>query len=529
MSPIGTPIDVTKADNYLPYREAIRVRRPLGFVFNGDGIVGIDFDKWSDREPVLEDFGNTYIEESPSGTGLHVIGRCHDLSQVGNRTGNVEVYGNKRFFTITGKSLAGHVVAPIDIQKLLKYISVLSDSDRELIDRIRKTDSMQDDFAALYERGTHVKYRSHSELDLALCNLLSFWTSDPLQIDRIIRQSALMRDKWDEKRGSGTYGSLTIERALRSRREPYSGRTTTEKGTHAPGHGLVKSADLVISRLTEMVHQEQNAMYLDLGIVTGGVFRTFPGNMLVLTADTGMNKSVYMQNLIHKATKPDGSRLRTLIFNSEMNDEFYMRRQIQIALGASKHEVFDLLRGRIPERLRRLYGEDILPLVSASTESIQFVDKSEPVTLARLIQMIELNNPELLLLDTIDGIEVPDSGTNTYHEDRTIARGLSRICQKYNLILVCVAHLSKQGMKDKNKDLPSIKGPTDLPQKADQVILMEGDRNTSWRLIRSLKARDDEPYLQHAFVDFGTMRMCSQVAFNKTGGRALTTDYDIPF
>ncbi|MBM3271540.1 MAG: DUF3987 domain-containing protein, partial [Candidatus Sericytochromatia bacterium] len=60
--------------------------------------------------------------------------------------------------------------------------------------------------------------------DLALCSHLAFWTGpDPARIDRLFRQSGLMRDKWDEKRLDSTYGAVTIAKALNGRTEYYSG------------------------------------------------------------------------------------------------------------------------------------------------------------------------------------------------------------------------------------------------------------------------------------------------------------------
>ena len=68
-------------------------------------------------------------------------------------------------------------------------------------------------FAALWA-GDRTGYGSPSEADLALCNLLAFWTQDADQIDRLFRQSGLMRPKWDEQHGAQTYGALTMQTAL---------------------------------------------------------------------------------------------------------------------------------------------------------------------------------------------------------------------------------------------------------------------------------------------------------------------------
>jgi len=74
-----------------------------------------------------------------------------------------------------------------------------------------------------------------SAADLALCSMLAFWADDTAQIDRIFRRSGLMRAKWDEKHGAGTYGERTIEKALAGRTEHYHGEH--HLGDRANGDG----------------------------------------------------------------------------------------------------------------------------------------------------------------------------------------------------------------------------------------------------------------------------------------------------
>lgn len=64
-------------------------------------------------------------------------------------------------------------------------------------------------------------YGSPSQADIALCNLLAFYTDDAAQIDRIFRQSGLYAGegravKWDAAHDAGgrTYGEMTIDDAL---------------------------------------------------------------------------------------------------------------------------------------------------------------------------------------------------------------------------------------------------------------------------------------------------------------------------
>jgi len=93
-------------------------------------------------------------------------------------------------------------------------ISTLSDS--ELLQRA-KGGKNGARFSALMDGDTTAYGGDHSRADQALINDLAYWSNgDAAQMDRIFRQSGLMRDKWDERRGRVTYGEMTITNALES-------------------------------------------------------------------------------------------------------------------------------------------------------------------------------------------------------------------------------------------------------------------------------------------------------------------------
>jgi len=78
--------------------------------------------------------------------------------------------------------------------------------------------------------GEFADYASQSEADLALCSMLTFWTQDEAQIDRVLRRSGLYREKWDARHyGDGqTYGERTIQTALSGATETYSAKAEKE-------------------------------------------------------------------------------------------------------------------------------------------------------------------------------------------------------------------------------------------------------------------------------------------------------------
>lgn len=100
----------------------------LGFVLNGDGIICIDLDHCvENRKPnaqakaLIDSLPKTFIEISPSGTGLHIWGRAKiDKGFRFNVDGlNVEIYPNGRFLTMTGNIFQTGNLAELDLNPLI--------------------------------------------------------------------------------------------------------------------------------------------------------------------------------------------------------------------------------------------------------------------------------------------------------------------------------------------------------------------------------------------------------------------------
>jgi len=229
----------------------------IGFVFaEGDPFAGVDLDlcrdpATGDIEPwALETLAvlETYAEVSPSGTGIKAFAQGL-LPGPGRHAGKIEVYDRGRFFTVTGHRLPGWPESPRDCQAQLEVlyksfastrgrtqerpstISVLepckgTGSDDAIIHRAGNCRRTGELFRRLWSGGTS-GYESPSEADLALCNVLAFWCGpDPARIDRLFRQSGLMRAKWNQRHyGDGrTYGQATIAKSLDGRTDYYRPR-----------------------------------------------------------------------------------------------------------------------------------------------------------------------------------------------------------------------------------------------------------------------------------------------------------------
>jgi hypothetical protein len=97
----------------------------LGFVFSAeDPFCGIDLDDCLDADGALkpwargivERFSDTYMEISPSGSGLKIWARGAvpaNLAGVNIGDGQIELYDHARYFTVTGRVFRG---APLEIE-----------------------------------------------------------------------------------------------------------------------------------------------------------------------------------------------------------------------------------------------------------------------------------------------------------------------------------------------------------------------------------------------------------------------------
>ncbi len=252
----------------------------IGFVFTSDDpYCGVDLDKCRDPGTgQIEPWADTiirgldsYAEVSPSGTGVKLFMRA-TLPPGGNRRSLTELYDRGRYFTLTGHHLphtprtledrqtqlaalharifgasaaAGPAAQPPPLSQTSRPAALIVFghlNDDEVLSRaFQARNGLK--FARLW-RGDTTEYASPSEADMALCHLLAFWVGrDPARIDRLFRQSGLMRPKWDVRHFADgqTYGAVTIDKALKGLHTSYQG-TLSEMSGGWPSRILVEVA-----------------------------------------------------------------------------------------------------------------------------------------------------------------------------------------------------------------------------------------------------------------------------------------------
>jgi putative DNA primase/helicase len=260
---------------------------------------------------------DSYTEESLSG-GWHVIVRA-SLNGGGRHPRGFGVFDSRRYFVMTGEHVNG---TPTTIEErqaeldavLAQYLPkpsaptgpalLAQPVDLNDHDLLRKAFAAKNgpEVEALWQGEWERRYPSHSEADLAFCNQLAFWTGrDAARMDRLFRESGLMRTKWDEHRKDTTYGAQTIARAIANCDEVYEPLVRNVGGTPADAEVPLTNTREVPTDITDEQRAlaEVEAAFAELLLVkdTGGIKVTLativanyaPGDALgtILVAPSG--------------------------------------------------------------------------------------------------------------------------------------------------------------------------------------------------------------------------------------------------
>lgn len=185
----------------------------------------------------------SYAEVSPSGNGLHVWFKGDKPKGAGGKQNRfskkdgykIECFYDSGYLTVTGDAFND---LPIEEnQMMLDFIYNSTDhaaenkNDALIVDIPMPADEKEDaviiakmlesksskKIKALFDGDSSFHNNDNSAADIALCNYLAIHTKcNGAQMDRIFRNTKLMRDKWDVVHHSdgSTYGQETIKRAI---------------------------------------------------------------------------------------------------------------------------------------------------------------------------------------------------------------------------------------------------------------------------------------------------------------------------
>jgi DNA repair protein RadA/Sms len=121
-------------------------------------------------------------------------------------------------------------------------------------------------------------------------------------------------------------------------------------------------------------------------------------------------------------------------------------------------------------RARRLHVESEQLLVLSETG------------LEEMIQAVSAEKPDILIVDSIQTLfnDALDSPAGSISQVKDCTMALMRLAKGENITVFVIGHVNKEG---------SIAGPKVLEHMVDCVLYFEGDRHTSFRILRAAKNR----------------------------------------
>lgn len=351
----------------------------LGLGIFGD-IAAIDIDHCISSNGELSQLAQTvietmdsYTEYSPSGKGIRILFRAagvkHDTNAyyINNQNARdprqewpekqgLEVYiagATSKYVTVTGNAIRAVEVKDrsAQIQQILdRYMkkataerpaaapapSMLTLSDREILDKaIHAANGAL--FDRLYYGGDIGGHASHSEADLALMNLLAYWTNrDAARMIQLFKASALYRTK-KEKSGGDKYLMTTAEKAIEGCNITYAEQRAqkTEAATvraAAPQEEPQETAAITTAQAVDAFLEKAQSRafepiptgYKSIDLAIGGGF--IRQTIVLLGAAPGAGKTIFAQQVCENIAKE--GKANVVYYNLEMSAEQLIARSL---------------------------------------------------------------------------------------------------------------------------------------------------------------------------------------------------------
>tara|TARA_R100001463_G_scaffold6185_4_gene20350 strand:+ start:3626 stop:5482 length:1857 start_codon:yes stop_codon:yes gene_type:complete len=211
-------------------------------------------------------------------------------------------------------------------------------------------------------------------------------------------------------------------------------------------------------------------------------FWVYPGELVIVTGNTGLGKSTWVMNLVANL-----KNMECLFLSLENSFHLTYRRFVQMTARMTKKEVLEAYQK--PSQPELNLDNVPKPEYYKAFKHINILCESPE--LKKLQETIARIQPKIVVVDTTDMVWVKGSSQDELSKMNDIINGLKSTAQNQECIIIAVHHINKQAMHEGITKITSLKGSTNVVQKADKVLAINGDNNDNLRSLHSEKARDD--------------------------------------
>lgn len=340
----------------------------------------------------------------------------------------------------------------------------------------------QEDFTSQFYNGDSSRFSGDdSRADLSLCRMLASSSDDPAQVDRLFRQSALMRPKWDEKHTADglTYGQMTVGKAIASAREsremPRTAHSSTRMEEISVRQILGKGGTDILSCLRKPAP--------DMAIRTDMVAGLFPrGHVSILFGEPGSGKSLIAQRLacdLSAGLSPFGGYC---LPEDPMKVLF-------LEADCASNLINERLRSSRWEYGKGLYF--VYPLESLGWDFCIDQDRGKENVMA----LAEETKPDLVVMDTLSSLTgKADEISNS--EMRPLFKFAMRIASRHNAAVLVIHHARKFKRDDSGKPLTlsDVSGAGMLGRLSGNVMAVETREHDDRKIFTLRTVKSWWPY-----------------------------------
>lgn len=237
----------------------------------------------------------------------------------------------------------------------------------------------------------------------------------------------------------------------------------------------IKGIDELEDAFTEYIQKDFAKKSINMANIFPGCmpYDLKPGELVIFSGDTGMGKTALVQHIVAKAKRD------TLFLSLEMNEFLTFRRFVQIVAKKTKEWVNNTYLSNENTSFKELLSHIKIMTVQPQIDAVK--------------RIVAEHQPSVLVVDTTDELQV-EGYRNDIQEQNMKIDALKSIAQKNNTLVLAIHHINKSSATSGQLGIHSLKGSSNVVQKADKVIMIKGaDRDDKYRLVTSVKSRDESP------------------------------------
>ena len=209
----------------------------------------------------------------------------------------------------------------------------------------------------------------------------------------------------------------------------------------------------------------------------------YPGELAVFQGDTGVNKTSIIQNImlgydmVNDTVNPTG--MSTIYYGPELSPGIIQMRNYCIVSGYDENKVAAHFGNGLTRYRKAL--ENIA--VQAGSLSIPQIEN-----------LITDKQPQVLIIDYYEQVDHPSWDRNPSIAIAEIAKSLSAMAVKHNIIIIAISQVNRGSVKEGNVGVHSGFGSGAIEKTARKLFVIEGEQASPYRRISLVKANNDSTW-----------------------------------